>query len=265
MKKTTPKVLTEFNKEAIFSMKPVSDRARQTALEDTYSSPILPLDRDSSRTEFTPDEPHSSEETMKPSSKAVPVCMSSLLHPLKIVLSIGIACLLLMFSFSLSAGQETITVDEESNETIEPAKSVPSETQASEEAEVESLTMSIAIEEGGCIDLKPPPPDVTIETWKGKDVLLIVEKVNKKGRKSFAAGAVEPIDIQVTRSGKDVRIETMCGEGWENSGMDVSFRLIIPENRHITPGMERHKSSLSELTSKVWKALNKEAIIRLLM
>jgi hypothetical protein len=262
MKKTDPKVLTEFNKEAIFSMKPVSDRAGQTSLEDTYSSPILPLDRVSSPKEFTSNEPHSSEETMTPSSKAISVSMSSLLQPFKIILSIFIAWLLLMFSFGLSAGEITTTVDEQSNETLEPAKAESEETAVVEELDIESVTMSIALEEGGTIDLKPPPPDMTIETWKGKDVLLIVEKVNKKGK---AKDAVEPIDIQVTRRGKDVHIETMCGEGWEKNGMDVSFRLVIPENRQIMPGMPRHKTTLSDLTTKVWKALNKEAIIRLLL
>jgi hypothetical protein len=265
MKKTDPKVLTEFNKEAIFSLKPAHDRARKTALEDTYSSPITQPDRVSSPKESTPDEPHSSEETMKPSSKAVPICTSSLVHMFKIFLGIGLAGLLLMFTFGPSAGQVTAATDDRNGETIEPTKVEPASTTASDNKEVESVTMSIAVEEGGSIDLKPTPPGMTIETWKGKDVLLIVEKVNQKGKKSRAGGAVQPIDIQVTRKGKDVRIETMCGDGWKDSGMDVSFRLMIPENRYLTRGMERKQSTLSELTSKVWKALNKEAIIRLLL
>jgi hypothetical protein len=265
MKKSDPKVLTEFNKEAIFSLNPAPDRNWQTALEDAYSSPISPLDRVSSPKDFTPDEPHSSEETMKRSSKAVPICTSSLLHTFKIILGIGLVGLLLMLTFGPSSGQVTAGIDDRSGETLEPAKAEPTAPTNSDNKEVESVTMSIAVEEGGSIDLKPPPPGMTIETWKGKDVLLIVEKVNTKGEKKKANGAVEPIDIQVTRKGKDVHIETMCGAGWENSGMDVSFRLMIPENRYNPGGIQRHQSTLSELTSKVWKALHKEAIMRLLL
>ncbi len=265
MKKTDPKVLTEYNKEAIFSLNPAPDRARQTMLDGTYSSPVLPPERVSSPKKFTPDEPHSSEETMKPSPKAVSIGTFSFLHTFKIVLSVGVALLLLMFSFGPSAGQVTATVGDRSDETLQPDKTEPVEGAASQAEEVESVTMSIALEEGGSIDLKPAPPGVTIETWKGKDVLLIVEKVNKKGKQRKIPGAVEPIELQVTRSGKDVRIETTCGAGWEDSGMDVSFRLMIPENRNISYGMRDDISSLSELTSKVWKALHKEAIMRLLM
>ncbi|MFH1754669.1 MAG: hypothetical protein ABIA59_03100 [Candidatus Latescibacterota bacterium] len=106
-----------------------------------------------------------------------------------------------------------------------------------------------------------PPPDMTIETWQGKDVLLIVEK----GKKSKTAGAAEPIDIQVTRNGKDVRIETTCAAGWEHHGMNVSFRLVIPEQSRIAHGNHKESSNLSELTTKVWKALHREALIRMFL
>lgn len=200
---------------------------------------------------------------MRP-AKAVSVSASSSLHTFKLILGIALAWLLLMISFGPSAGQMTTAVDPPKSESLVPDGNDYTESAAPQQKEVESVTMSIALEEGGSIDLKPPPPDMTIETWKGKDVLLIVEKINN-GKKREAACAVEPIDIQVSRKGKDVCIETKCGAGWEGSGMDVSFRLIIPEHRDVTYGMRDDISSLSELPSKVWKALHKEAIMRLLM
>ncbi|MFH1754668.1 MAG: hypothetical protein ABIA59_03095 [Candidatus Latescibacterota bacterium] len=160
MEKTDPKVLTEFNKEAIFSLKPATHRARQTALKDSYNSPMMPLDHVSSRKEFTPHEPHSSEEKMKATSKAVAVCMPFALNTYKIVLSICLAFLLLMISFGFAIGQVNALVDEQSNETFEPVESAAAESAATENDGVESVTMSISIEEGGCIDLKPPPPPI---------------------------------------------------------------------------------------------------------
>ncbi|NIO29133.1 MAG: hypothetical protein GTO29_11340 [Candidatus Latescibacteria bacterium] len=185
--------------------------------------------------------------------------------PLKIVGSAFIGLIVLMLWFGLAAGHSSSLGTEPTKDTgesndIEAVKSGSTE----DKAEVETVTMSICVEKGGAIDLKLPNRDVTIEKWNGKDVLLVVEKTKYAGEKSSGSSPAEPLDIQVTRKGKDVRIEAMGGAGWDQCGMDVSFRVMLPDRLYEEPGTFHKSYSMTRLTSTLWRLLPKEAIKLLL-
>ncbi len=188
--------------------------------------------------------------------------------PLKIILSIVVASFLLFLTFGIAGGQpseeeQAVGTGQPTDMDITTADGDEKEASGGEstgyEVETETLTMSISLEEGGVIDLKPPPRDVKIETWKGNEVLFIVEKVSRPNKRGKRTQAVKPFNIQVTRKGIDVEIETVGGEGWEQSGVDVSFRIIVPEKNYFRKGASQKSYILSKLTSVLWRMLNKEA------
>jgi hypothetical protein len=126
--------------------------------------------------------------------------------------------------------------------------------------ETESLTMAIPLEEGGVIDVDAPPMGVKISKWNGDDVLLVVEKT-KRPKTGTKTGTVDPVNIQVSRKGKNVRIETTGGAGWEENGMDLSFRIVLPERYGDEPVVRRSKSeTAARLTGVLWRALHNEAL-----
>ena len=126
--------------------------------------------------------------------------------------------------------------------------------------DTESLTMTIPLDEGGVIDVEAPPMGVKIEKWSGDDVILIVEKT-KRAKTNSKTGAVDPVNIQVSRKGKDVRIETSGGRGWEECGMDLSFRIVLPERFDDEPVMRHTRAeTAARLTGVLWRALHNEAL-----
>jgi hypothetical protein len=129
-----------------------------------------------------------------------------------------------------------------------------------EAPEVESVTMSIDLEEGGVIDVDAPTTDVKIETWEGDEVLVIVEKTKRPTRGGLKSAPAEPINIQVTRSGKDVRIHTTGAEDWSKRGMDISFRIMLPERfkDHIEP--IQTGDTMARLTSTLWRVFQRGAL-----
>jgi len=126
-------------------------------------------------------------------------------------------------------------------------------------ADTETVTMSIPLEEGAVIDVEAPPMGLTIEKWDGDDVLLIVEKT-KRSRPGDKTTPVDPVNIQVTRRGKDVRIETTGGAGWENHGMDLSFRILLPDEREIEAAPADTEDVAARLTGVLWRAFHREAL-----
>jgi len=126
--------------------------------------------------------------------------------------------------------------------------------------ETESLTMTIPLDDGGVIDVEAPPMGVKIEKWSGDDVLLIVEKT-KRAKAGAKTGTLNPVNIQVSRKGKDVRIETTGGQGWEQSGMDLSFRIVLPEQYGNDPVVHHTRAeTAARLTGVLWRALHNEAL-----
>ncbi|UCG50811.1 MAG: hypothetical protein JSW58_11455 [Candidatus Latescibacterota bacterium] len=173
----------------------------------------------------------------------------------------GLALIVIVWSFGMAFGCSSEAAGEPQTdasgaEQVEPAEKETSD----EEPEVESVTMSISLDEGGVIDLEAPPTDVKIERWQGDDVLVIVKRTRRGTPKGMAQKTAEPINIQVTRHGKNVRIETTGGAGWDQSGMDLSFRIVLPDRYHIEPGSTKPGDTVEQLTSVLWRAFHKEAL-----
>lgn len=125
--------------------------------------------------------------------------------------------------------------------------------------DTERVTMSIPLEEGAVIDVEAPPMGLKIEKWDGDDVLLIVERTKHAKPSDAKTTSVEPVNIQVTRRGKDVRIETTGGAGWETSGMDLSFRILLPDQGQIETRCGDTQDVAARLTGAFWRAFHNEA------
>lgn len=129
-----------------------------------------------------------------------------------------------------------------------------------DDSQVESVTMSIDLEEGGVIDVDAPTTDVKIETWEGDEVLVIVEKTKRPTQGGLKSTPAEPINIQVTRKGKDVKIQTTGAENWRENGMDISFRIVLPER--FKAGIEQVETgdTMTRLTSTLWRVFQRGAL-----
>lgn len=140
----------------------------------------------------------------------------------------------------------------------EPTATVPSsEVNASN---TESVTMTIPLEDGGVIDIDAPHMGLKIEKWSGDDVLVIVQKT-KKVKSSGKSTPVDPVNIQVTRKGKNVRIEASGGAGWKESGMDLSFRIVLPDQYQADASMRREKlDTAARLTGVLWRTFHHDAL-----
>jgi len=128
------------------------------------------------------------------------------------------------------------------------------------ETEVESVTMSIDLEEGGVIDVDAPTTDVKIETWQGDEVLVIVEKTKRAAHSAGKGSTTDPINIQVTRNGKDVKIQTTGAENWRQSGMDISFRIVLPERFKENREPVHTGDTMTRLTSTLWRVFHRGAL-----
>ncbi len=175
------------------------------------------------------------------------------LHTRRVLLWGGLVLvlLILMLAASSVAGRAG-----EARHSGEEPEAVETEvkTDTGEPEEVESLTMAIELEEGGAIDLETSLSEVKINTWKGDAVLVIVERATRP------AAGVEPMNIQVTRHGKDVRIQTIAGPGFNAEELGISFRILLPEGATLRSYDTKESYSLSKLTSVVMRALHKEAV-----
>ena len=126
--------------------------------------------------------------------------------------------------------------------------------------ETESVTMSISLEEGGVIDLDAPVTDVTIERWQGDEVLVIVEKTRRPQPTVKDTKTADAVNIRVTRNGKNIRIQTTGAAGWDGNGMDLSFRIVLPDRYHTEPGNSLPGDTMTRLTSTLWRVFHKEAL-----
>ncbi len=173
--------------------------------------------------------------------------------------AIGILSLflfLLLWTFSSASGSPPVKTGDARGDT-----ELSGEVSAIEDdAEVESVTMSIPLEEGGTIELNTPTSDVRIDTWEGEEVLVIVEKVKRSGSNNATTKPVEPINIKVTRHGKDVRIEATGGAGWQQNGIDLAFRILLPDRYRVESGSFPQGDTMDRLTSVLSRAVHREAI-----
>ena len=171
--------------------------------------------------------------------------------------ALGLMLLILLLGVSEVYG----SVDDPAGQQIGVVESeaVGSEDALDDAEEAETVTMTIELEEGGAIDLQTSMREVTIGTWDGDEIPVIVKKearpfVNEMGR------PVAPMDIHVTRHGKDVRIRTLTSSGIDPADFGISFRIVLPEGMNMRNSYVKDRYSLTKLTSVLMRALHHEAI-----
>jgi hypothetical protein len=177
------------------------------------------------------------------------------------VWGIGLSLFIVLWSFGFALGCSSATAGEPlEDETTSDDAQVVEFKPDDEGNETESVTMSISLEEGGVIDLDAPVTDVKIERWQGDEVLVIVEKTKRPQKSVKSTKTADAVNIQVTRYGKNVRIQTTGGDGLDQSGMDLSFRIVLPDRYHTEPGNALPGDTMTRLTSTLWRAVHKEAL-----
>jgi hypothetical protein len=192
---------------------------------------------------------------MRKAPTTVAITRSVGMELLRVLVLTGLTLLLLAWSSSAIGSSTTTTAGDPRVENVV----VNAEGQTAT-SETESLTMTIPLDEGGVIDVEAPPMGLKIEKWDGNDVLLIVEKT-KRTKAGAKTGTLNPVNIQVSRKGKDVRIETTGGQGWEQSGMDLSFRIVLPDQYGDDPIVRHTRTeTAARLTGVLWRALHNEAL-----
>jgi len=117
----------------------------------------------------------------------------------------------------------------------------------------ETVTMSIDLEEGGVIDVDVARGNLVVNTWDGDEVLVIVERKSKTGPEK-----PRNINFKVSRLGNNVRIAALDDEGKRVSGVDLSYRIMVPKDRQAKKVDGVY--DLSRLTSVIFKALHREAL-----
>lgn len=122
----------------------------------------------------------------------------------------------------------------------------------------ECLEMTIPLENDGIIDVDAPEMGVKIEQWEGDEVLVIVEKT-KRPKSPARKEPGEALNIVVTREGKNVRISARGGTAWRERGVDVSFRICLPDNYSGTR-TSRDTNGLDRVTGILWKAIHRPAL-----
>jgi hypothetical protein len=177
------------------------------------------------------------------------------------VLVFVLLTLLLIACFCTADGSPGVSATDPASETdLRGNGGAPPQDPQIATPDTESLTMTIPLDEGGVIDVEAPPMGVKIEKWSGDDVLLIVEKT-RRSKTNSKTGTVDPVNIQVSRKGKDVRIQTSGGRGWEENGMDLSFRIVLPDRYDDEPAIRHSRAeTAARLTGVLWRALHNEAL-----
>lgn len=167
-------------------------------------------------------------------------------HVTQIILAIILGLLLLT---------ATAVVAWDVDVTAEPG-SQNEESAVNEKEDVETVTISIDLEKGGAIDLDTAEGDVTIDTYEGREILLIVEKLPKAASNGRLS---KPVNLQVTRLGKDVRITAVEYSDEFMVGFDISYRLMIPKTTTLRYVARAQDYDFSKITSVLLRVLSKEA------
>ncbi|UCH84974.1 MAG: hypothetical protein JSW50_04595 [Candidatus Latescibacterota bacterium] len=178
-----------------------------------------------------------------------------------LIWGIGLSLIIVLWSFGIAFGGPNANTVEPQDEGKTPDNvQIVDIDPADDDNDIESVTMSIALEEGGVIDLDAPVSDVKIERWDGDEVLVIVEKTKRSPSTDIRGPKADAVNIQVTRRGKNVRIETSGGTGWDEGGMDLSFRIVLPNRFQNEPNPHKAGDTMTRLTSTLWRAVHKEAL-----
>ncbi len=121
----------------------------------------------------------------------------------------------------------------------------------------DAVTMSFDVEDVERIDLGARG-DIVIDTWKGTDVLVVVERLAKSRSNNGVAGGARPLRFRVSRLGNNVTITPLHERGPQLHETDVSFRIIVPTERQ--DARVRDVYDLSKLASVVFGAVQREAV-----
>ncbi len=169
---------------------------------------------------------------------------------LKLISGFVAAALILMLAAAGAAGVVTGTV---AVAAVEDQRLVETEDDA-----IESVTMTIELEEGGVIDVDLPGGDVTIDTWQGDEILLIVEK--RVGSRVLPRKT--PVSIEVIRRGRNIRIVAGDASPQRMADLGISFRILVPESDRgaIRRGGVKYSYSMAKLSSVLFRVLSKEAL-----
>lgn len=159
-------------------------------------------------------------------------------HVTQIILAIILGLLLLT---------ATAVVAWDVDVTAEPG-SQNEESAVNEKEDVETVTISI--------DLDTAEGDVTIDTYEGREILLIVEKLPKAASNGRLS---KPVNLQVTRLGKDVRITAVEYSDEFMVGFDISYRLMIPKTTTLRYVARAQDYDFSKITSVLLRVLSNEA------
>jgi hypothetical protein len=207
--------------------------------------------------------PHREERQMHRRAVTTAVAPSPCDIALRAISVTILVLILVTWSSSASADStvfsNTLSGETGDNPTPNPTGIIDEDTADGDNAANESVTMSIPLEEDGVIRVEAPPMGVKIEKWSGDDVLVIVEK-KKRAKVGGQSNPIDPVNIQITRKGKDVRIETTGGSNWRESGVDLSFRIVLPERYQAGIKTDDDTDGVSRLTNVLWRAVHREAL-----
>ena len=162
---------------------------------------------------------------------------------------------ILAFAAISAVGDIQAAQSDEAPNGQQPAESVEYEVGDDDD---DSVTMAIEMDEGGTIDLEMARGAVVVDTWEGKEVLVIVEKKQGKTPQKCDATEARPAAFKVTRQGNKVRIAALDRLGHHLTNLDLSYRVMVPKDRNIRKS-ETHYD-LSKLSAVIFKALHREAI-----
>jgi hypothetical protein len=168
----------------------------------------------------------------------------------------ALVVIVLSLAAAIALGGET------ESKPVQPATSADQTTDEAQPAEEigldvdeqgETVTMAIDLEEGGVIDLDMARGDLVIDTWEGDEVLVIVERMSTTG-----PNKARHINFKVSRLGNNVRIAALDDEGHRVSGVDFSYRIMVPRDRQVRKVDRAY--DLSKLSSTIFGALHREAL-----
>ena len=199
---------------------------------------------------------------MKPGRNAQPVQVAALKNPLMII-SFGLLVLLMLLAgVTLSDAQMSGDINDCPQAIVdpEPVEAVVEETDTGDNEQAETLTMEIPLRKGGTVDLKLHSKDVVIEKYNGENVLLIIKSSRLAGLNDSGGRGTGAMDIQITRNGNDIQIESVKGTGSNRLPVDVSFKIMVPSQDQFYSKNLTHGQVFYKLLSVMQRTLNRETL-----
>jgi hypothetical protein len=166
-----------------------------------------------------------------------------------VVIVLSLAAAIALGGETESKPVQPATSEDQTTDEAQPAEEIGLDV----DEQGETVTMAIDLEEGGVIDLDMARGDLVIDTWEGDEVLVIVERMSTTG-----PNKARHINFKVSRLGNNVRIAALDDEGHRVSGVDFSYRIMVPRDRQVRKVDRAY--DLSKLSSTIFGALHREAL-----